>query len=247
LDGYMQGLKSIRLIRERNAFYKERLNALGQVFKEYVETQPAHLSYPNITELYLNSIAKDVVEKAESLDTFMESLHVLRNSFPEIIEEWRQDIHQQLFKLASDGLTAAKVQFDPDTVMDLATTTFRCDRCYKILSTHESITHPCARHWGYYSSAKLRSELAAVKEVLQELPWNATENIEFYQPTLQRLHRAWHLCGFDPKTLTVAQLKNIDPIIECSACSTVHTGRATMRWQGMGGFRLLRTCSFYPC
>ena len=234
----MQGFRTTHLIRERKVFFKAKLTTLGQVYKEYLATQPADIAYPNIAKIYLSPIVKDVIDEAKNLDDLTELLDVLRESFLKIIEEWRQDIHQQIFKLAADGLNAENTQFDLDTVLELVTTAFLCKSCGKLLSVQDSITHPCARKSSRYSTTELSSKLAAVEEALQELPWNVTGYI-IYQPGLQRLHEAWLLSGFDPKTVTVAQLKDIDPILECSSCSTILLGRATMRWQAMVGFRLL--------
>ena len=230
LNEHMERVKANRLIREKKIFFKKVMEKLRNTYKEYVDTQPANIFCPNTAEIFFHPVVKDAISGVESLEALEEALNIVKPLFSEIVDHCLQAVKQELTDRVTQAYTQINHAYRPETVMHLATTLFNCRICRHFLTLDQAVAHSCRT---YTYGKEFVGDVAAVKEAIGELPWKTSESILFLSDRLAPISRVLQNCGFDPDTTTVKDVENIDPIIECLACSNITEGRLTMRWSGV--------------
>lgn len=227
----MEEIKARRLRREKRAFIKFKLKALRDGYNEYVMNQPADIFLPNTADVFFHPFVYKKLRGAESPETLVEALNMIKPKFPEIVDHCLNAIQQTLTDYIVNAYATQNHAFDPTNVKDLATTLFTCNSCGAYLTFGQAAAHRCReiRNYVFHSD----KAVAAANHVINEFPWNAHKNIRFFPDQLGHIVQIFQLCGFDPVSTTVTDMNEADPIFECLACSNTHNGRATMRWLGL--------------
>ncbi|KDR81923.1 hypothetical protein GALMADRAFT_276573 [Galerina marginata CBS 339.88] len=238
LNSFMQSVKSKRLTKERHALLNPRLVVLDKVLRTHISTLPANALHPSTSELFLHPTVQDTINNTPSTVDFTEdSFATILPMFPAITVCWQQKIEAQLLDLIRNA--APEYSFDPETVLQLATTSFTCSRpsCYP---RHESqalrhprvLMHSCATSAiGYQHEEDV--DLLSVRSILRQVYWNDRQSISFNPSNLKLMAEVLEICGFDSKTTTAAEMDAANPILECVTCNNVYEGRATLTWSGV--------------
>ena len=227
----MEKRKTKRLEEERRTLLKRRLTALKKVLETYVSTLPVNALHPSTGELFRNPAIRDMVyneNEYKSLDCVLELL-------PDISAQWLKDIREQLInmvKAARPGYV-----FDPDTVLDLATTAFRCKSCDRNLRYPAVLMHSCAFKRNYGNLSDLNSHERLMSDVIQETYWNTFGRIFYQESHAKAITEVLEMAGFDPAVTTSAEMDSANPVFECIGCNTESEGRLTMQW-------IAAVCSF---
>ena len=221
----MEKQKADRLEIEHRVLLSERLPALKKILESYVSTLPANALHPNTGELFRNPAVRDMVynkEEYESLDSVVKLL-------PDVTAQWLKEIREQLLDMIK--VARPDYTFDSDTVLDLATTVFRCTECNITLRYPVVLMHSCAFRKGYgYFPTSTSLEESILHNAIQETYWNKLDHIVYKENYAKAMSETLEMAGFDPTTTTGTEMDNLNPVFECVGCNSHSEGRLTMQW-----------------
>ncbi|CAA7265272.1 unnamed protein product [Cyclocybe aegerita] len=238
LNEIMESLKEKRIAREKKVLYQDRLTLLKRVYEVYVETLPVNSVHPNTADLFSNPVVRDIVlSDPRSAEFTEDNLEVVQQSFEQLVAQWRKDVDTMLIDLIKKS--CPEYEFDPATVLHLATSIFSCNGCShhgeytrhsSSMSPSVALAHRCARQMGYSYDDSVDPETRAAQAAISQVTWNFTKRIFFDAKTLPVMTHLVELCGLDAARATAKELDELDPIFECLTCNNPRTGRATIRW-----------------
>ena len=230
LDKFMENVKAVRIAREKEQFFKQILERLQEISREYSNTLPANHIFPNTADIYFHPTVKTALSAVESPEALEEVLTRIQPSLPEIVDDCLKLSRQHLANLVVDDYTQNNKSFDL-SVLTLASTLFRCKNCQCDLTPDQTVVHVCRTPY-YLPYGHLSEDMEAIRRAINEVTTTQRiqSTISFSLAQLGPFATVLQSCGIDPKTTTVADINEIDPVIECLSCSNVEQGRITMRW-----------------
>jgi len=228
----MEGVKAARIAREKKQFFKEMLQRLREISREYSKTLPANHIFPNTADIYFHPTVNTALSAVESYEALEEVLTRIQPSLPEIVDDCLKLSKQHLTNLVIDDYTQHNKSFDL-SVLTLASTLFLCRDCQCDLTLDQTVVHECRRSYYYNLSDDMQAVHSAIREVTTAHKIQST--ISFSLAQLEAFATVLHSCGIDPNTTTVADMNEVDPVIECLGCSNIEQGRVTMRWLSVVG------------
>ncbi|CAA7260695.1 unnamed protein product [Cyclocybe aegerita] len=238
LEEVMEYRKSERITLEKATLYKQRLKVLRRAYASFVGLLPPEKTYPNTMEIYQFSSVEQLIKDIPPTVVFTEDTILCDLNFSGIVDAWRTKVKEELIDLIRHA-RGEKYEFDESTVLDLATTFFRCGNCiwggkvtqYGIQGT-DALTHKCSKSSSSVGSVvgKFDAEGQALKETLKEGVWNSDQEISFDENSRGIMAEVVKACGLDPLTTTAKEMEELDPLIECLDCNDECEGRAVMKW-----------------
>ncbi|KAF8162809.1 hypothetical protein B0H34DRAFT_295051 [Crassisporium funariophilum] len=235
LVDFMVRVKNKRVKEERKNLLKERVTLLDEVITNCGSTQPHDFMLPNIPELFLHPLVKDIILNTPTTRTFtLEDLNVVTESFSDICLELKLKTEKKLFDYVVEAC-GSKQDFDPSTVLGLATTTFSCSGCCDVLRPPRVLVHRCARDTRFGAHYSLRdtedNDLQTIADMCnRQCAWNSTGAIQYKPETYDTIADVVRMCGLDPTTTTAQAMDNANFIFECLDCNDLRRGRCTMAW-----------------
>lgn len=226
----MEGIKTSRLRREKKELFKPMLKRLREILREYTHTLPASHGLPNTADIYFHQTVHTALSAVESHEALEEVLAEIQPSLAEIVDECLEHLKQHLANLVLDDYTENNKPFDL-SVLTLASTLFHCTACRRDLTLDQAIVHGC-RLSAHYINHLTSKDIKLVHNKICEVPTahKIQSTISFSLARMGPFASVLHSCGIDPNTTTVADMNEIDPVIECLDCSNIDKGRYTMRW-----------------
>ncbi|KAF9557178.1 hypothetical protein CPC08DRAFT_725233 [Agrocybe pediades] len=116
-----------------------------------------------------------------------------------------------------------------ENVLQSATTSFTCSRC-----SYDRIVYPRVLMHACVTTSWLPTDASEIQKRLKRL-WNTGGSdesgiIRFNKIGMKTVSKLIEMCGMDPKTTTIKEIQNLNPIFECMECDSIHEGRAIMTW-----------------
>ncbi|KAF9534656.1 hypothetical protein CPB83DRAFT_842691 [Crepidotus variabilis] len=240
LEKFMENLQQTRIDKERQEFLQARLVALRDTYENYLTTLPCTFNYPNTSDIFQLPIIRDIINDDSTPGISGEHIDRLVDAFPAAVESWKDSVRKHLLNIIVDSLpkdekTTPTFEFDPDTILNEASTFFHCKECNRELPTRDIPMHPCCRifrSWGWIDSESNVEDLA-LRTSLKETRWNAIKNITFHPKLATRVSLVLKHLGYDPKIVSVDDLDKQDPVVECLRCHSERKGRFTAKWHSL--------------
>ncbi|KAF8181619.1 hypothetical protein BJ912DRAFT_608613 [Pholiota molesta] len=227
--------KRLREELEYRELLLSRKQFLSSIYNDGIKKLPLNSPSPTLAQFYR------ITEEHDLIDYSTAAEDALRVTFDEFMDIWRKFVDYKL-TCRIEGACGSEYQFDRATVLDLATTFFRCVVCSPNLPMRhdQAIIHPCAEKVRYISGAKSQSQ-KAFYSVFGHALWCEPDpnwSTRFHSFDLKisdldclkiapKIIERW---GFDPRVTTARQMDELDPVFECRQCSSCEKGSATMTW-----------------
>jgi len=227
----MEAAKVARIARERSQFLKQRLHALRDTYIDYLKTLPAGRFYPNTAQIFLDQTVKDIINDSSTSELTQEQVGQLLEVIPGVLERWTIPVRQRLLEIIENSVESNFV-FDPETILDAATTQFQCNNCLDYLTTERAMRHKCMFDLTWTDKID-DNDIKLARIALYQTPWNISGDLSFKQENVAKMSKALEICGFDPQAITAADLDLVDPVIECITCNDTCSGRCTFRWTSL--------------
>lgn len=231
----MTEAKEQRTLQERKEMYKSRIQALKNAYQNSVDLWHSPLQpRPRVSDIFMVPRIKSlVVDTPPEINVDTTHFDFTKDTLPMVIEEANNIIRQKLLDMVDEGLK--DVEHDPATVLDLASTVFvNPSYSYRnIFMPTRQVLYLKPDHDYYYASSSKGNLESIAYEVFQMNPWGHNNNmsVQFNRPAHDAVCKMLTFCGFDPLTVTAAEVDKADPIIECLDCNHYLNGRLLMRWQ----------------
>ncbi|PPR03605.1 hypothetical protein CVT24_007594 [Panaeolus cyanescens] len=229
---YMEWARKRRLETEQSNCIKRRL----RWFKHIYETQVnLHIKpedpRPRVSDVFaIPRFSGRILYTSTDVEVNGADFHELETNLEGVIEEAKDIIKRKMLALVEEGM--GDEPYDPETVLDLATTVFceetfsRYDDTYDIRTVPEAM----AMHVVASNGAKSFHSLL-VQEVLGGVPWNTgNSKLKFDKKSSDLLGSLLSILGLNPKTTTLREIEELDPIFECVQCNRMKEGRLIMNW-----------------
>ncbi|KZT27384.1 hypothetical protein NEOLEDRAFT_1146580 [Neolentinus lepideus HHB14362 ss-1] len=224
---YMEGVRSRHLKDEwENEILPGRLATLREVLGEYYLAQKETNLVPAIVDFCYMAGVLEIVEAPWDVEVTKASFSDVIASLPEMVEGWRKNVRDKLFKL----LPAGVVELDPSLldVLTLATTQFSCawDKVKAPLTSDRLFVHGCLTKWEEdgVSRESIRLLKGAYAEsicsLLDAVPWGVQRYKELasYPEASQYARYIVEACDKDPETTTTLDMDKLDARLECTKC-----------------------------
>ncbi|PPQ84095.1 hypothetical protein CVT24_002434 [Panaeolus cyanescens] len=235
LDHYMQQIKELRLIDERDATIKSRL----MVFKNLYEAAINKVLKPDDPRprigdvLRISNFWKLIMETPIDEEMGTAGFEIIENDIKSVIDEAFREQEVVILELVRDGMDGEP--YDPNTVLGLATTVFRLDsdssksKNYNFYTFSELLTASMTQDPTLQSEEPYRRKVA--RQALGSLWLNAGEKKYIFDKQAHVLIGSLLiLLGLDPKTTTANEVQQLDPVFECLHCNSLEKGRLVMNW-----------------
>jgi hypothetical protein len=194
-----------------------------------IKTLPINSLSPTIGQFYCFAEDHDLIDYSVTVEA------ALRVPFDEVVALWKEHIDDKLIDVIASAC-GTEYEFDAVTVLDLATTFFRCRGCYDAdtspsMGRDDAIAHLCDEIPVFTTATDPYRD-----QVFGSAGWkNGDMPIEFSQEDMKMMQKVVEMCGLDPKVTTAPQMDELNPIFECLDCSSFDKGRATMTWTAVVG------------
>ncbi|KAL0947643.1 hypothetical protein HGRIS_013730 [Hohenbuehelia grisea] len=175
---------------------------------------------PTLSDLYVLKEAEATRSLMEDtpldVQTITDDFKVFRAALPDLVECWKSHVTQLLLDiLISVRPTQAGNTTKTDgSVLDLATSAFRCTRCEAYLSYPRVLVHSCLRD-GSTTQFDTPTDYTGVKHTSADFA---------------ALSSVITAHGFDPDVATIQDLDGTDLVLACKRCSS-DTHLCAMEWQ----------------
>ncbi|PPQ75075.1 hypothetical protein CVT24_010147 [Panaeolus cyanescens] len=228
-ERYMERAQTRRLEIDHFACIKRRL----RLFKHLYETKANLLirvapedPRPRVSDVFaIPRFSKHIMDTSTDVELSAADFQDLENNLEGVMEEAKDIVKQRMLTLVQEGMDDEP--YDPKTVLDLATTIFSEETLYSrdvILTVPEAM----AMHVVVSTS---EAELRLVQETLGGVPWNNRySKFKFDKASSHTLGSLLSTLGLDPKTTTLREIEDLDPIFECVQCNEIKEGRLVMNW-----------------
>ncbi|KAF4614952.1 hypothetical protein D9613_003328 [Agrocybe pediades] len=223
---HMKQLKEARLKREHQDLLCERIPIMKTFLDNYTKTLRAHDLYPCYVDFYALSEISDIVDNTPRTVPFtLENFDGI--SLPDLMTKWRLKMESELIKMIREACGEEYAQLE--NVLQLATTSFTCSRC-----SYDRIVYPRVLMHACVTTSWLPTDASEIQKRLKRL-WNTGGSdesgiIRFNKVGMKTVSKLIEMCGLDPKTTTIIEIQNLNPIFECMECNSIHEGRAIMTW-----------------
>jgi hypothetical protein len=212
---------------------------LSSIYNDGINKLPLNSPSPTLAQFYR------ITEKHDLIDYSTAAEDALRVPFDKFMVIWRKFVDYKLISRVigpcGPEYQSHQYQFDQATVLDLATTFFRCVVCrpHHPMRHDQAMIHPCAekfRHMNKTQSQSQKTFYSVFGHALWCEPdpnWSTrfhSINLEINSDHLKIAPKIVEMCGFDPRVTTARQMDELDPVFECRKCSSCVDGSATMSW-----------------
>ncbi|KAF9473236.1 hypothetical protein BDN70DRAFT_925272 [Pholiota conissans] len=212
---------------EASAYYEPRRAALHKIYDAGIKNLPFDATYPSLAAFYRITRLHDCMDYSKT------GPDALRIPFNDVIELWRNHVKNSLTGVIRED--CPDYDFDPFTVLDLATTFFTCTfstefhtPCHS-MRTDQTMNHRCC--WPSDNTLDDDPGLAAFESCFGSALWfDCVGSVQFSQMGLKVMRGVVEMCGLDPLVATGSQMDALDPIIECHTCNS-DEGRAMLTWR----------------
>ncbi|PPQ92206.1 hypothetical protein CVT25_008980 [Psilocybe cyanescens] len=232
INQYMGAIQRKRLQSEYSSFIRKVVPVLKDIIDTCTVALPPNALVPTAGDLVYLPIVQDILNDTTQYRSFKPEtdLEFLRESFSDIVAQWQHDVEVRLHDLIRSACGQG-YEFDPKTILHLATTAFCCTRCNNMHAEGASIWYPrIPIHT--HSTTDIDWQLLD-KMSNESVIWNYKEFIIFREEDMLSLSKVLTQFGFDPKVTTAGQMDAADLIFECVTCNSQNVGRCTMRWRAL--------------
>ncbi|PPR01428.1 hypothetical protein CVT24_001902 [Panaeolus cyanescens] len=231
-EKYMEWAQRQRLETDHFSRIKRRLKLFKQIYETKVNLliKPED-PRPRVGDVFaIPRFSERIMDTPTSVAVSAEDFQDLENNLEGVIEEAKDILKQKMLTLVHEGMNDEP--YDPETVLDLATTVF-CEEAFNFRGTTNEIrTVPevmAMRVVASNSRSEAKSQL--IQKYLGSVPWNTGDsNFKFDKISSDMLGSLLATLGLDPKTTTVREIEELDPIFECVQCNGITDGRLVMKW-----------------
>ncbi|PPR05245.1 hypothetical protein CVT24_010455 [Panaeolus cyanescens] len=229
-ERHMEWAQERRMEIDRSDCIKRRL----RLFKNIYETKVNLLIAPEDPRPRLSDVfaiprfSKRIVGTSTHVEVSAADFQDLENNLKGVIEEAKDILKQKMLTLVQEGM--GNEPYDPETVLDLATTVFCQETLIQYEGTSDSLTVPEAMSMHVVAS-DLEAKSQLVERVLGSVPWNTGDaKFKFDKAASDMLGSLLVVLGLDPKTTTLREIEELDPIFECVQCNHRKKGRLVLKW-----------------
>ncbi|PPQ69575.1 hypothetical protein CVT24_001375 [Panaeolus cyanescens] len=233
INDMMQNIQDRRVEEEKKELFRSRMELLQTAYNKAVKDWLSTNSAPYISDFFIVPHIRSVIVDTAPEITVTRKHFFDEDTFSGLVDEARAIRREKCFKVIADGYRKLELEYNPSTVLSLATTVFGI--AIKGVPEHRSMTIANIISWKSNPTLQSnRDRLPLVEKVALEVfsysPWNAEDQIIFDWIAHSIISNLMKLCGADPLTTTLKQLNSLDPIFECIPCNRMHRGRPMMRW-----------------
>lgn len=242
INTIMTGVKADRVARENQDKLRSRMKTLLQAYDKALATQLSPTERrPMACDIFLVPRIKALVTYTETIpDLTVADFKFDRKTLAGVIKDAYDIITPKILHIISNGL--GKKGYDPNTVLDLATTLFtNPDLVFEKKSTYQKGQ---ARECSFLtvpeilvcdaSRDRMRQGMSILERYAFEefrcTPWQANSALKFHKAAHVAAGRVLELCELDPATTTLKDLEEIQPVLECCHCNSIQEGRLIMTW-----------------
>ncbi|KAL0947640.1 hypothetical protein HGRIS_013728 [Hohenbuehelia grisea] len=209
-------IRERRLVKKRKAEEESRHRTFKSVVCEYLETLPRNCIKPSAADLFYLQVeeAKAVKKLVEDTDLDIlltsEDFDDFKTALPKLVDDWKDHATRELLDILVDVRKAAGEDNIPSdmSILDLATSAFRCLSCLDHISYPRVLVHSCVRRTSYFSLLNIRDA------------WAYKDRLRHSQKEYEASSIAIKAYGFDPKVATIQDLDSGGKFIACEQCST---------------------------
>lgn len=220
INGYMGKIQNKRMQIERISLVRTTITILEDIVKTCTAVLLPNAFTPSLGDLVALPIVQDMLNDTTRSPDPTAELEILREQFPEISAQWERDVEDELCALIRSAC-GDSYEFDPQTVLKLAITAFRCTKCRDGHTNGASI---------WYPKIPVHTHCTTSVDTENAIRWNDNEAISFRKEDMLSLSQVLTQFGFDPKVTTAADMDAANLVFECLSCNSQHVGRCTMRW-----------------
>ncbi|KAJ3514172.1 hypothetical protein NLJ89_g2520 [Agrocybe chaxingu] len=226
LNEFMKEAQDKRLFQERAKVMKARLPILKQEHTTWTSKFPPNAIYPPLSEVYRFREIQDIFFADLPGNCPENYFSVLNTSSEHFLQLWDKNVRAQLIQLIKEA-RLVDYDFDPATVLNLATTFFTCGQNNGPLRYPRIAMHDATVSGGYAGLS--RSDERVLGETIGQVYWNQFRQISLAKDVFEIVTALIHLSSYDPTVITAQELNEANPVFECTACSN-DDGRAAMTW-----------------
>ncbi|PPQ63633.1 hypothetical protein CVT24_004386 [Panaeolus cyanescens] len=237
INTIMRARREARLLAERQ-YVAQRAQILLACYKDALKDYPSSAPRTHICDISaiprIQAILLDS-STSQSPDDVRRRFFLTADTLRDTVVEAHNLLKSKLLSLVSAALPDKT--FDPETVLNLATTVFRTVlpinmARYLFSNTMGVINWPVAYTPvipGRVHSANDPTMIAAT--VFGAVPWNYHNVVCFDREAHDHLCRILRLCGFNPDITTGRQMREVNAVLECLSCRPHFVGRCLMPWK----------------
>ncbi|PPQ75135.1 hypothetical protein CVT24_010097 [Panaeolus cyanescens] len=236
INDMMKNTQEERLTEEKEELFRSRMEVLQTAYDQAVQDWLPTNNAPYISDFFVVPHIRSVVVDTPPEFTVTREHFFDKDTFSGLVEEARSIRRKKCLEVIANGykkIQTIKAEYDPETVLNLATTAFTFEN-YRL---PENTSFNAAQALSWKSSLALLSgsqKLPLVERVALQVfkysPWNAENAIIFNWMAHDIITNLMNLCGIDPLTTTLMEMNTLDPIFECVPCNKMSRGRLMMRW-----------------
>ncbi|KAF9040062.1 hypothetical protein BJ165DRAFT_1531041 [Panaeolus papilionaceus] len=244
IDKIMIKIRDARIDVEKRALYKTRIELLHKTYPQAVKDwMPSGVGVPYVSDIFIVPRIRAVVVDTPPEVTVTPAHFFDKDSLPTIVEEAKSIRKAKFVKILKEGYKSIKKEYDPATVTRLASTVFGTTfkhslPDYEVLNVPQALSRKF--EYGWQSKPDLGFVENIAVGVFKYGPWNTDNRIVFHNSAHQIICNLITLCGLDPDTTTVEEMKKADPILECTRCNSRYEGRLMLRWSHVAS-HIMRT------
>jgi hypothetical protein len=240
----MDGFKDKLAKQQRDQSIKKRFTAFLEAYQGYVETQPLDTPLLTAADLFQAPGVKEIV-LTEPIDDELEPAtfeELVISKIPELQEQWVKTSKAKFVEKIKEGAAPA-LGLDKEAVgestLELAVALFKCRLCYGDgLSGVNLLFHGCCRDSRHrHVPDTVDEDMRAFVTHTKSLPWNLFDCLSLSDRATKAADIIKTKLGFDPATLTVKALDELDPIFEVVTVN--NAGRSMYSWRGLAVRALL--------
>ncbi|KIM79605.1 hypothetical protein PILCRDRAFT_823142 [Piloderma croceum F 1598] len=231
---FMERCKADRLVRERRALLRGRIEIVSILVGKYAFDNPTQI-IPEIADICLLSkelrgliLETDaaVIMDESSFDSWLIAL-------PHICQEWRRSKDAFLLQLLTSSTSASPASStkEPDVSrFALATTYFGCKKCSGLILYPRILAHSCMTiHDTTRSALQVNLDTEELWRALLYSPWNHTgDKLWLHEEAFNAVREVVLATGNDPSVTTAFQMDQLDARFSCQVC---FAGRFAMNWR----------------
>ncbi|PPR02534.1 hypothetical protein CVT24_001960 [Panaeolus cyanescens] len=229
IKSYMTEVRKKRLAREREDATVARLRVLEQAYTSALAYVTVDDSTPLISGVCTIPRFKSIVlDTPLGFQITAEDFGITQDTIAWVIEEAKGVMRSKLLTLVEKALNSVQQLESTAAILNLASTTF----LYRNQKMPVGATEIMKRS---YKRDPTRKDCPSpfeytIYRTFKTAPLNSNGEISFTRKRYKAACQVSTLCGLDPTTATLADVLEIDSVIECISCNDFHTGRLMMRW-----------------
>ncbi|KAF4615474.1 hypothetical protein D9613_003372 [Agrocybe pediades] len=222
--------------------FVDRLYALNDSLQAYALSLPINTPCPSVANLFEYPALQDVIKSplGATKEEEREVLNSIQSMLPDLAAQWKLDMQDRLIHMIDPRFI-----FDKERVLHLATTAFTCssDKCYRgdrFLTYPRILVHECLTSTRFKNGKDVLTDdyQRIIYCLFKKVHWNATRYVKFNENKFHVMRDVvQHLCKKDPTTTTIAEMDELDPVIEClidcNHLTEYESGRAMMTWSSV--------------